>query len=132
MGRDARVGAEGDLDAPLVVFGEDLQLLFPDRQCLGHDDGRKVTGNFGLLRDEGAGAQGGHHVGTVLLHELGRLGVHQRTVLDGGDAGADGAAHSLVAVGVGGGVHAVLLGGGDNGLQFLLAKLRPLAIFGYG
>ena len=53
-------------------------------------------------------------------------------MLDGGHAGADGALHTFVAVGVGGHLAAVVPGRLDDGADLFFGELRSRAVVGDG
>ena len=124
---DALVGAERDGDAGLVGALKRGLDERTDGGGLRAYDGGKIAVDLGLIRDETAGVDRGHVGGAVLFHQRDDLVAHEGAVLDGVDAGFDGALHALIAVGVGGDFEAVFVGGLDDRFQFFGGKLRILA-----
>src|SRR5262249_35754393 len=93
--------------------------------------GRKVS-----LFERFAQALGGHQrrniIGPARFHQVERFVVEKRSVLDGIDAGADGAFGSFGSVGVGSGFAAKGVGFVDQRVELGLRELRGVDVVGEG
>ena len=124
--RHALVGAEGDLHSGRVGALEGRGHCRADQHRLGRDTRREKTRDLRLLHHENPGAERGHIVGAVFLHELDDLVGHERAVLDGVHAAEDCPLHALGPVRMDGHLQAVFVGGLDDRLDLLAGHLGPL------
>ena len=124
--RNAGVGAESDLDASAVGFGEGLLDERSDRRGLRANDGGKEAVFSCLFRHPFSGENGGHVIRSGAHEKLDNLAVHVCAVLDRGDARFERALHTLGAVGVNRDREAVVFRRRDHGLELRYRELGVL------
>src|SRR5262245_17567995 len=107
---------EGDIDViHRLLRLRDVPRVHHTPLGQGVDDGR-------------AGNERWNVYGAVLFHQVERSVFQEAAVLDGINAGEDGAAGALVAVGVRGGLLALRMGLIDYSVELILGKLRRIHV----